>query len=309
MQPSTASRRRPVALGAICAMSAIFAVPSRAHADSLEDTLGTRAVSQGEAVRASASGASATQVNPAGVALTHSYSLEATYGYRGEDSATVANAAVCDSVTNRVGACVYYSYFGSSPEGGDRSLHDIGLTLALPLGDKVMVGTTGRYIDYTESGTQALPEDESRDGSLVFDFGLIVKPTPELALAGVGYNLIGHDEDNFPRAIGSGFAFNVGDRFSIGADGVWKLDHPDDEKTGRYGVGAELFLTGDGGEQGYPIRAGYIYDRARNAQYLTGGLGFVTARVALEAGLRKQVAGDEGDELMFLVGLKLFVPQ
>ena len=148
--------------------------PSRAEGNSLTDGLGVRAISQGEAVRASATGATATQVNPAGLALTRSYSLEGSYGYRGEDSTTIAGAAVCDSVTNPVGACLYYSYFDSEPDGGTRSLHDIGLSLAYSIGDKLMVGTTTKYVDYTETGLSATPEDNSRDGGLVTDLGLIL---------------------------------------------------------------------------------------------------------------------------------------
>jgi hypothetical protein len=282
---------------------------ARAQGDSLTDSLGVRTISQGEAVRASANGGTATRVNPAGVALTKSYSLEATYGFRGEDSATIAGAAICDSVTNRVGACIYYNYFAAEPEGGSRSLHDIGLTVAVPIADTVMLGTTTRYVDYTETGTAALPEDNSRDGALVSDLGLIVKVVPELAIAGVGYNILGHDDDNFPRAIGSGLSFSVGEKFNLGADGVWTLDRDEGEKTGRYGVGAELFLTSEGSEQGYPIRAGYVYDRATDAHYVTAGLGFVTPRIGVDAGLRKQVGGDVGDELLVQFGLRLFMPQ
>ncbi len=282
---------------------------SRAEGDSLSDALGVRAIGQGEAVRASASGATATQVNPAGVALTRSYSIEGTYGFRGEDSATIAGAAVCDSVTNRVGACVYYSYFDSQPEGGSRSLHDIGLTLAVPIADKLLLGTTTRYIQYTEKGTLALPEDHSRDGALVTDIGLILRLAPELAVAGVGYNLLGHDNDNFPRGIGSGIAVTLGEKVTLGADGVWNLDAAEGEKTGRYGLGGELFLTGEGSDQGYPIRIGYVYDRSTLSQYVTAGLGFVTPRIAIDAGLRKQVAGDVGNEVMVEFGLRLFMPQ
>jgi hypothetical protein len=281
-----------------------------ARADSLTDLLGVRAIGAGEAVRASATGATAIGVNPAGVALSHSYSLEGIYGYRGEDSSTIVGAAVCDSVTNRVAAaCMNYTYFGSSPEGGSRSLHEIGLTVAVPFGEKVMFGETTRYIDYSESGTFAQPDDHSRDGAFTTDLGLVLKPADEFALAGAVYNLLGHDHGFFPRGIGAGAALTLAQRLNVGFDAVWNLDHPDGVKTGRYGVGAELFLNSEGAEQGYALRGGYVYDRAFKDQYLTAGLGFVTPRIGLDVGMRKQVGGDVGDELLFEVGLRLFMPQ
>ena len=287
---------------------AAAAWPGVASADSLTDTLNVRAVGQGEAVRASGSGATAIGTNPAGIALTRQYSLEGTYGYRGEDSSTVAGAAVCDSMTNRVAACLHYSYFDAQPDGGERSLHDIGLTVAYPLGDRLMLGQTTRYIDYSETGTAALPDDHSRDGSLTSDLGLVLRLADEFSLAGVVYHLFGHDDDNFPRGVGTGMSLVLGDMVNIGADAVWNLDHPDGQKTGRYSTGAEVFISGQGGEQGYALRAGYVYDRAQKDQYVTGGLGFVTPRIGLDVGLRKQVGGDIGDELLFEVGLRLFMP-
>ncbi len=290
---------------------AILAWPgaSRAEGDSLNDSLGTRAVGLGEAVRASASGAAATQVNPAGAALTQSYSLEGTYGFRPEDDATIAGAAVCDSVTNKVAACLYYNYFGASPTGGKRSLHDIGITVSVPVANKLYLGSTTRYVDYTETGSLADPEDDSRDGGFIMDYGLILKLAPQFAVAGVAYNLIGSDAANFPRGIGSGLSVNLGERFVLGADAVWNLQAPEGTKTGRYGAGGELFLTGDGGQQGYPLRIGYVFDTSDDSQYVTGGLGFVTPRVGLDVGVRKQVGGEIGDEVMVQFGLRLFMPQ
>jgi hypothetical protein len=278
-----------------------------AEGDSLNDTIGARALGSGEAQRATATGASATQLNPAGAGLIRAYVLEGSYGFRPEDDATVAGGSVCDSVTSRMAACVYYNYFSTEPDGGGRTLHDVGLTLALPLGEKLSIGATGRYVDYTEQGADALPEDNSRDGDMVFDFGGIVRLTPTLNVGVVGYNLVGHDEDNFPRGIGAGLGFQPLPQLSLGADGVWNLDAPADQSTGRYGLGGEYFVSAADGQQGYPIRLGYVYDAKNDGSYLTAGLGFMTPRVGVDAGMRYQVAG-EGDEIAVIFGLRVFMP-
>jgi hypothetical protein len=295
---------------ALCASWLVWPGLARADGDSLGDALDPRAIGAGEALRASAVSGASTSLNPAGAGLTQAYVLSGTYGFRPKDSATVAGGSVCDSVTSgRLAACAYYTYFSTEPTGGGRTLHDVGLTLALPLADKVLLGATTRYVNYTEKGTDAMPADGSRDGAVVMDFGAIVRLTPTLDLGAVGYNMVGHDTDNFPRGIGTGIAFHPIPALQIGADGVWNLDAAKGTKTGRYGAGAEYFITGSGGQQGYPIRAGYVYDAKNGGSYLTAGLGFATPRVAIDAGLRKQVAGDQGgDELIVEFGLRVFMP-
>lgn len=275
-----------------------------ADADSLTDSLGPRALGVGEALRASANGASSTTLNPAGAGLIRSYVVEGSYGFRGTDDATAAAVAVCDSVTSRVAACVYYHYFSAEPDAGERSLHETGLTLALPIADRLFIGATTKYVDYTDVADMA----NVRDGDVLLDGGLILKAAPTVNLALVGYNLLGDDDGNFPRAIGTGAALQIMPQLMIAADARWSLAAAaDDQATGRYGGGVEYFVTSAGGQAGYPLRLGYIYDAANEGSYLGGGLGYVTPRVALDVGARKQVGG-EGDELMIQLGLRLFLP-
>jgi hypothetical protein len=137
----------------------------------------------------------------------------------------------------------------------------------------------------------------------------VLRLADELSIGGVFYNLLGHDEDNFPRGIGTGVSLVVADKLNIGADALWSLDHPEGTRTGRYSTGAELFLTGEGGEQGYPLRVGYVYDRVSFNKYVTAGIGFITPRLGLDLGMRKQVGGEAGNEFLFEVGLRLFMPQ
>lgn len=298
------------ALWAVVVASGLLGAPptASAEADSLNDSMGPRAVGLGEALRASAAGAAATTLNPAGAALVRNYVIEGSYGFRGQDDATIAGVSVCDSVTARVAACLYYSYFSAAPEGGERAMHQAGLTLALPIAERILIGTTTKYVDYTESGSLTMPTDHSRSGDVLLDGGVIVKVAPTVNLALVGYNLIGGDEGNFPRGIGGGIAVYATPQLMFEADGVWNLAAASaDRDTGRYGVGAEYFVTSAAGQAGYPIRIGYVYDVATSGSYLTGGVGYVTPRVGLDVGLRKQVSGD-GDEMMVQLGLRLFLP-
>jgi hypothetical protein len=281
---------------------------SLAQGDSLTDSIGARALGSGEAMRALPIGGNATTLNPAGAGLVRAYVLEGQYGFRKGDGGTIAGGSVCDSTTSRVAACLYYNYLEADPSGGTRELHDIGLTLALPLAERVIVGSTIRYVDYSEAGSAANPMDNSRDGEWVTDFGAIVRLSSMVNVGLVGYNIVGNDADNFPRALGSGLSLQPTPSLTFGVDGLWNLEAPEGTSTGRYGVGGEYFFTAAGGEQGYPIRLGYIYDVKNEGSYLTAGLGFTTPRVALDAGMRAQVDG-VGDELVVEFGLRLFMPQ
>jgi hypothetical protein len=267
-------------------------------------------VGVGEASRADATGTAASWLNPAGVALSRSYSIAGSYGYRAEDSSQIVSGGVCDSVTTRVGTCVSYNFLNAGDaQMGERKMHTVSLTMALPLADRVAIGVTGRYVHLTETGPLLTPKDDSRDGELVVDAGAVVKVGGGLSLAAVGYNLIGGDEANFRRAVAGGITWGTGSSVSISGDAVWQLGLPDGEKTGRYGVGGQYFVTADGGQQGYPLRLGYVYDAGKDgAKYLTAGLGLITPRVGLDLAMRKQVGGAVGDEVLVEAGLRLFMP-
>ena len=282
--------------------SLLVAVPAAAFAqsDSLADNLGPRELGIGESLRAAAHGRTATVLNPAGLALQRTYVVEATAGTRGADDATVAGASICDSVTSQVGACLYYAYLTASPEESERSFHQVGLTTALPVGSLLALGITQRYSVYDESGALAIPEDDS-GSSYHLDAGLTLLLGGGFNLAAVGYNLIGSDDVLHPFGFGTGLAFSPSEMLLVAADAHWNFETDE----ARYGGGAELFLASDGGQTGFALRAGYVYDTI-GAQYVTGGAGYVTPRVALDAAIRRQVDG--GSEIALEFGLRLFLP-
>src|SRR5688500_5894336 len=140
-----------------------------ARADS--DVLSPRAIGVGEALRAAATGSLATTLNPAGIVTSRTYVIEGSYGFRPDDKSHIQSVSICDSVTTRVGACIYYRHLSADPsEMGDRSLHDIGISVAVPLGPNLAFGVTNRYVNYSESVMEATPIDTSKKG-LMTDAG------------------------------------------------------------------------------------------------------------------------------------------
>ncbi len=279
----------------------VAGVAAIAHADG--DLLTPRSLGMGDSLRASASGSLATTLNPAGVALTRTYVLEGGYGYRAADHSNIQAVSLCDSVTSRVAACLAYDHLSSdlTTDGqGDRSRHEVGLTTATPLGDSLAFGVTWRYVSYNENPPPSMTA-HSHDGFLL-DAGLTYRLLPTLNLGVVGYNLVGADDDAYARALGFGMAFNLTPSLLVAADGRYDFGRD----TGRYGGGAEYLFSGDG-SQGVPVRVGYLYDAGLKASYVTGGLGFITQRLAVDIGARGQVDGP-GNELMLQAGLRIFFP-
>jgi hypothetical protein len=287
-------------VGGVLVILSLAGDPGVGRAQTVED-LGPRSVGVGEALRAAAVGSLATTLNPAGVSLARSYVIEGDYMYRPDDHANVQVISLCDSVTARVGACLYYDHLSIAPDDsagdGQRYMHQFGISVSMPVGESFLLGITQRYVSYTDT----LVDANSHSG-YGLDAGMILRLGSSFNLAAVGYNLIGNDQAQFARALGAGLALNLSSKLLIAADGRWNLESGD----GRYGGGLEYFFAGGDAQQGFPVRAGYVYDAATAAHYITGGLGFITPRVGIDVGVRKQV--QNGDELMLQFSLRLFMP-
>jgi hypothetical protein len=296
------SLRLGLALSLLCWGSA--ARPARADADSLVDTLGPAETGVGEAKRAAAIGALATRLNPAGLPLSTELVFDGGYGYRPGDSASIFELAACDS-TNAMPGCFYYSYVGSTLDDveGDSMktrAHTGGITLSRPLGRKLIFGSGIKYFDVEENGMDA-------GHGVNWDIGTTLRATETLNLALVGYNLWGAKSEHFPRAFAGGVQLRPMPQLSASFDAVWNLDAPEGEKTGRYGGGLEYFLVGAHGTTGYPIRAGAIHDVSDGGTHVTAGLGFVTLKMGIDVGARKQVSG--GDELLITAAIRVYGPR
>lgn len=281
----------------------VLSSTARVEADSLTDNLGPRELAVGESMRASAVGSLSTVLNPAGLALNSQLVFEGSFGYRNQDSASIAAVSACDSTTP-VSGCFYYHYLSSEPsligmDDDKRRLHEGGLTAARRISSNLLLGTNTHFFDYNSN---VIGEEDVRGYSI--DAGLIFQAAPSLSIAGVGYNLIGTDSVHHPRAIGSGVSLRPGQgSLGLSMDAVWNLDADKGERAGRYGGGGEYFLGGGQGGAGYPLRAGGVYDAGTDAGYVTLGLGYANSQIGLDIGGRKQVSGD-GDELIISAGLR-----
>lgn len=277
---------------------------ARAESDSQTDLLGPREVALGEALRGGATGASAIGLNPASLSLNRELVFEGGYGYRGSDSASIVGVSACDSTVAMPG-CFFYEHVGASPEvdgmTGSRSTHVAGVSLSRLVVPRVMVGTTTKYYRFASDMM-----GESKSKGFVFDLGATLRVSRLVNLGLVAQNLWSSSEDSprFPRLVGGGLHARPLPNFALGFDMRWKLDGED--KSARYGGGAELFLR-SGSSLGFPLRIGGLRDNGLGSTYVSGGAGLAGLKWGLDLAARREVVG--GSETMVIASLRFYGPR
>lgn len=278
---------------------------SSAHAegDALVDMLGPREIAVGEALRAGATGATAIGMNPAGLPLNRELVFEGGYGYRMSDSASLLGISACDS-TNAAPGCFYYNYAGASPDlsgmEGHRRTHQAGAAFGYPISPRVAVGSTVKYFNFKD---EAMPT--ANDSGWSWDVGTTLRLSQLFNLGIAGYNLVGADTPEYSRAVGAGILARPIPTLAVSFDARWKLE--DDDKSMRYGGGAELFLRNGSGQYGFPLRIGALRDNGLDATYISGGLGVSTLKVGIDVAARHAISGPEGT--MFIASMRVYGPR
>lgn len=282
---------------------ALPAAPARAQdapADgpSVDTVRGVRAAGMGEAYTGHATGTGALYHNPAGIARSVMYSLEAMFEYTPNGS--MVNAAIVDSSTNpMIAAGVAYTYFFGRGELSGVSNHDIRLSLGIPIvQDQVSVGIGGRYLILRDSSG-----DESRElmRGITFDAGVIFRLADLLHLGVSAQNLLEPECNdsrcrgvapttfNFGAAVGRETAFMLtGD---VGVD-VGSLE---DDTALNFGVGAEYLVSG-----AVPIRVGFMRRGALEHNFLTAGLGWRSPSAGADVSYQHDLS--RSDELGYIAG-------
>ena len=304
LAPGAGSRQHSPMRSLVFGVLSVAALAGGARADSLSDQLGPREIAVGEALRGGATGAAGVDLNPGGLPLNRELVFEGGYGYRAADSASLIGVSACDS-TNAAPGCFFYDYAGSNPELGGMTVHRTthvgGLTLSRMIVSRVLVGATGKYYRFSSGMT-----GESDASGTAIDLGVTLRLTDLINLGISAQNLWeSSSTPEFPRAVGGGFYAHLASSLALSFDARWRLDGSD--QSARYGGGAELFLTGQGGQSGYPIRLGALHDNGLGATYLSAGLGFASVNWGIDVAGRREVKG--GDETLIIASMRFFGPR
>lgn len=296
-----------VPMGARLAFASVLLLASTAVAtadpdNALTDMLGPREIAVGEAMRGTATGATAIGLNPAGLPLNRELVFEGDYGYRQEDSSSLVGVSACDS-TNGMPGCFFYNYASSNPDSTGMSLHRSthvgGIALGKMFTPRIMVGATAKYFHFDTDMPGEMPAS-----GFNWDLGTTIRLTDMLNVGVSAQNLWGTESPEFPRAAGGGILARPMPLLSFTFDMRWKLDN---SKGARYGGGAEFIVRSPGGQSGFPVRLGALHDSDLDATYISGGLGITTMKFGLDVGARRATSGP--DETLVLVSVRMFGPR
>ncbi len=314
-----------------CAFVIVALLSIARSASAQTDFVGVRATGMGDAMRATATGASGPLLNPAAMSLNRGYTIEGQYGLRVEDLTHQVHLSIVDSVTSRVAAGLFYSYIYGSPKVGfdwaggrieaatlNRTGHVAGLSLSMPFGDKFMMGLTAKYMKidtYAPLPKGTTPETLRIDGinGVTFDFAMLVR-LGKFHITAIGYNLWDHGTRETPTSLGVAVAFLPTPGLTINVDGIANFTgnknvtyDPATDKTtltnrttGRIGVGMEWAI-----KQKVPLRLGYNFDSNLTASYLSFGLGYLSQSFGIDAAYRAKVSG--GIENYVVLGIRIFI--
>ncbi len=298
---------------------AALVVLSLARPTLAEEFTTVRGLGMGNALTATAAGASSLFVNPAGMSLTRAYSIEASYEYRAQRQGHFAHVSVVDSLNSpRVHAGIFYNFYHASPEVFDPNLgrslrltkqaHETGLAISVPIGTWLAIGAEARYVYYHTTTKAPSPDDPTQEvdadveklNTFGLDAGVVVTATRPFVFGVAARNLVPTHSHEAPITMSIGAAYWFGKLLVADLDLALRFDTP--EKTQMVGAraGLELFL-----KHMFAVRAGTWYDGWPEAVYVSAGFGYVNPRAAVELGLAQQVDG--GVETRFGLSVRLFL--
>lgn len=275
-----------------------------------------RATALAGATRAFGTGTSGLYLNPAAMSLSRVYHLEALAQIAPEPKRQTYGVSAMDSVTSRLAGGIGGHYGVQDSDGLKRKWTDVRLGLAYPFSDKLHAGIGGRYLKLRQDGLGPLGHsfasgglhDEAIVESFTFDAGVVVRPVSALAIGLVGTNLTNPDNGFQPTTLGGGVGYGSED-FTLEADVVADFTTftnaaGSTRTTLRAMLGGE-YLAGDH----FPLRLGYRYDQGQRSHAISGGLGYVDPQFAIEAAVRRTIAGPDSmvPATTVVIGLQYFL--
>jgi len=271
------------------------------------ETETTRGVAMGGALRAAGNGTTAPYMNPAGMAMTRVYHIEAQAQVTPEYGRQVYGGTIVDSVTSRLAGGLGVQGGFLDPDGIDRSFIDVRIALAYALSDAFSIGLGGRYMKVVEDGLGPLGDSKASGGLTdpdggrfalanvpTFDAGFAVRLGEIVRLGIAGQNLSYPNDGIMPTTFGGGVAVATED-FTIEADGLADFTSYE-EIAPRAMLGGELLLA-----DSVPIRGGYRFDGGAASHAVSAGVGYLGREFSIEGAVRRTLVGPDATTIVFSI--------
>ncbi len=256
------------------------------------------------ALHAAGGGVNALFLNPANFGITRAYHVGALAQFLPEAGRHLYGGAIMDSTRRFSGGLGFVGGF-QDPDGADRTTLDARAGLAYAISPELHLGLGARYLRVHQEGLGVLGASRASGGLLdpeappsgrellleavTADAGVTFRPIPELYIGAFGQNLTHPGIGLVPTLAGGGVAFGTED-FTLEVDGLADFDSWG-KTSARVMAGGEYLLL-----DRVPLRAGYRLDlldgaSAEPSHSVSGGLGYVTPQLAVEASVRRSVTG------------------
>lgn len=268
--------------------SMLLLLPAGASAQrNAQDLSTSRALAMGNAFRAVSTSNEAIYFNLAGMALAPRYEVDLTWGFNNETDFDQYNVSIVDGFSTQTATGLAYTRM----VGDDLDGHAAHLGFAWALGDGAALGLGLKYLNFSKA-------DDTN--AITGDVGLLLRPTHLLSIGLAAYNVIDVYSDEAPFRAGAGVALGSDTSFRLAVDVVF--DFPGDGTTATYHVGGEYLLA-----RAFPLRAGYRHDEVTGDNHVSGGIGFVSPTVALEAALAQNVSDGRSEDRTLAFTFKFFL--
>ncbi|MDP9000443.1 MAG: hypothetical protein M3O46_10075 [Myxococcota bacterium] len=263
-----------------------------------------RVLAMGGALNALGVSTASLTLNPANMPMARIYHIEVFGAFSPEAKRQTYGIAVVDSVLNssRLAGGLVGTWSQMDPDATHRTWTDLRAGLALPVGDHLSLGATGRWLRVEQAVAAgpfgpSLASDGTPSGPVVntftFDAGATASIGDALRIGAVGHNLTNAGTALAPTTGALGIGYGTSD-FAVEADGLVDFTTYGSARE-RFMVGGELFLADH-----YAVRAGWRYDGGTHVNALSLGLGYVEPRWSVEVSGRRDIVSDHASTLAAL---------
>jgi hypothetical protein len=284
-----------------------------------DDVAGARSIGMGDAFRGVGTNNDAIVENPAALVISPHYEIAGFFAWDTASPAAFWNASIVDATTLPLALGLSYTHVGSGTGSPAAELSDpldfgryVGssarLALAYPISDVLSIGINADWLLY--AGDLAQNAGYAQTSAITGSAAIALHPTPQLTIAGIGYNLIpvGLASELAPRRFALGASYGSDSTFRLDVDGVgtW-TNFPLQTTALDVHVGGEFFVAG-----ALAIRAGYFYSGLTETNFGSLGLGLVVPGFAVDVGYRQSLGntwnGQNWSDHLIVADLKFFLP-
>lgn len=273
-----------------------------------EEFVGVRSSSMGSAHRGLGTSNDTLYLNPAGMAITQRYSIDAIYGYSKLNDLNRFNASIVDSKSGRIAGGVGLTHTRGDEAGLDPRLNRFHGALAYAITPELALGLNVKHLRGSLATLPApiVPDEHNEVRVWNGDIGVMLR-LGSVGLGLVYQNALNVDDNDklfTPRTFGGGVGFS---QSNVTLTGDVVAERRDDSTELSFGLGGEYFVL-----DAIALRLGYRLapvaentTTANDENIISGGFGYITRKGAIDLGALQSL--DRNENWQLIGSLRLFL--